>query len=137
MPRKINRLLSKMRLIQDEIKKKREYVDMVRSMFVSIDKADEGKISWETFFHSLHEPNMLAFLSRLELDVLDVAQFFEILSDDGQCLVDMDTFVMGCIKMRGSAKSMDLLGLINKQHKEMHVKSIVFLHIRPLSKQNA
>merc|ERR1711871_198349 len=88
-------------------------------LFESIDRGGNGLISWEDFFESLHQSSMLSFLSKLDLDVLDVAQFFAILSDDGQCRVDLEAFVTGCIKMRGNAKSMDLLGLINQSRKEI------------------
>jgi len=110
--------------INDEIKKKRQYVDSVSTLFKSIDRTGQGEISWEEFYEALHKPPMLAFFSKLELDVMDVAQFFEILSDEGQHLVDLETFITGCIKMRGTAKSMDLLGLVQLQTKEIRSHSL-------------
>merc|ERR1719456_143552 len=41
--------------INDEIKKKRVYVEQVRTLFTSIDRGASGEISWEDFYESLHQ----------------------------------------------------------------------------------
>merc|ERR1712093_578162 len=61
------------------------------------------------------EPEMYALASSMDIDAMDVEQFFNILSADGTQPVDISSFVVGCMKMRGTAKSMDLLGLVYSQ----------------------
>jgi len=39
-------------------------------------------------------------------------QFFNLLSSNGNKPVDLETFVVGCIKLKGAAKSMDLMDLV-------------------------
>jgi len=63
---------------------------------------------------------MIAFASSLELDVTDIAQFYSMLSCRGKYTVDVDTFVNGCIKLKGAARSMDLQGLIALQKRNSH-----------------
>merc|ERR1712232_1201759 len=58
---------------------------------------------------------MVAFCTSLEIDATDVAQFFSILSAGGNRSVDVETFVIGCIKLKGYAKSMDLMDLTIQQ----------------------
>merc|ERR1719265_1268164 len=55
---------------------------------------------------------MHAFAQSLEIDTSDTKQFFCILSDHGKRTVDIETFVVGCIKLKGQAKSMDLMDLV-------------------------
>ena len=45
---------------------------------------------------------MLLFASSLGLDVMDLQSFFDVLSAGGQRAVDVETFVVGCIKMKGA-----------------------------------
>merc|ERR1712232_674926 len=59
----------------------------------------------------LSSEEMVAFCTSLEIDATDVAQFFSILSAGGNRSVDVETFVIGCIKLKGFAKSMDLMDL--------------------------
>merc|ERR1719401_3271473 len=64
---------------------------------------------------------MIAFCSSLDIELLDVDLFFNVLSSNGRRSVDLETFVVGCIKLRGLAKSMDLIELIC-MHKNLQVK---------------
>merc|ERR1712167_419622 len=54
----------------------------------------------------------MAFAESLEIEAGDLQQFFTILSANGSRRVDLETFVIGCIKLRGMAKSMDLMDLL-------------------------
>merc|ERR1712110_791887 len=46
---------------------------------------------------------------------MGLGAFFEVLSAKGSKKVDLDTFVQGCIKLRGSAKSMDMSQVMIQQ----------------------
>lgn len=66
---------------------------------------------------------MLAFAQLLEIDALNVSRFYESLSCGGTRAVDLDSFVVGCIRLKGGAKNMDLMDMnhsVNKILKEMH-----------------
>jgi len=60
---------------------------------------------------------MAALASNLELDVSDMEQFYKILSCSGKYAVDVDTFAVGCLKLKGPARSMDLQELIASQRR--------------------
>merc|ERR1712176_568696 len=55
---------------------------------------------------------MLAFASSLDIDLLDAKHFFAMLSDRGRRPVDIDTFVVGCVKLKGGAKALDVMGMV-------------------------
>ena len=60
----------------------------------------------------MEDPALQAFATSLEIEVNDLEQFFSILSSGGKRQVDLESFVVACIKMRGSARSMDLFDLL-------------------------
>merc|ERR1712050_69807 len=84
-----------------------------------------GDISEDEFCRHLKDPEMVAFASSLEIEVVDVAQFFNIISGNGKYPVDVETFVVGCIKLKGLAKSIDLLGLIHLQKKATRIRDVL------------
>lgn len=73
------------------------------------------EITYYDFVRHMDDPEMLAFTASLELETVDVKQFFNILSACGKRPVDLETFVVGCIKLRGNAKAIDLQDLLAAQ----------------------
>merc|ERR1712146_774902 len=74
---------------------------------------------------NLQDPALLAFAASLDLEVNDLERFFYILSAEGKRRVDLEAFVVGCIKMRGTARSMDLFDLQMTQREEVeHIRTL-------------
>mmetsp|Transcript_67755 Transcript_67755/g.120633 ORF Transcript_67755/g.120633 Transcript_67755/m.120633 type:complete len:128 (+) Transcript_67755:3-386(+) len=112
-------------MIQNELRKKQDHVRKIRAVFKTITHGDQDLINKEDMDKVLQDPKMLAFMSSVEIDSADVEEFFNVLSNDGQDAVDIESFVVGCMKMRGAARSMDLLGLIHQHKDEIeHFKEI-------------
>eukprot|EP00929_Paragymnodinium_shiwhaense_P009355 TRINITY_DN113496_c0_g1_i1.p1 TRINITY_DN113496_c0_g1~~TRINITY_DN113496_c0_g1_i1.p1 ORF type:complete len:605 (-),score=163.33 TRINITY_DN113496_c0_g1_i1:110-1924(-) len=123
-------------VIQEALQKKNMYVDQLKSWFGDIDEDNSGEITYEEFCEKLNDPKSLAFAHTLELELTDLKQFFQMLSEDGDKPVNLEQFVVGCIKLKGPAKSMDLMESIclqrraismveraEKKHKEMELIS--------------
>merc|ERR1712150_35607 len=91
------------------------YIESFKQIFQRFDDDSSNDVDLNEFEKHLSSQEMVAFMSGLGLDPRDVRQFFCVLSQDGQCPVDMETFVIGCLKLQGLAKSMDLIGLANVQ----------------------
>jgi len=100
-------------IIAEEMRRKGEYIRKIKSIFQSIAKEDQKTLTKDDFDMVLQDRSMIAWMSSLEIEPVDVEHFFHILSSAGEHEVDIDTFVVGCMKLRGPARSMDLLGLIN------------------------
>merc|ERR1712160_76935 len=79
---------------------------------MTIDSDNSGSITYDEFIIALEDPSMVSFALEMGIDLPDIKQFFAVLSSNGQRGVDLETFVVGCIKLKGAAKSMDLMDLV-------------------------
>lgn len=104
-------------VIHEKLRMRKEYVKRLTVWFKRMDDGS-GNISFDEFCKRCEDPEMVAFASSLDVEILDVKQFFSALSSRGRHPVDLDTFVVGCIKLKGLAKSMDLLELM-ENHKQV------------------
>ena len=52
--------------------------------------------------------DIAALFNLFELDVLDAISFFRLLDTDRNGGVDVDEFVMGCLRMRGHSNMIDM-----------------------------
>lgn len=113
-------------LIQHELDNKDQYIKMLTEWYDFLTVDNSGAITLEQFEEHLHAPEIVAFAARMEIDVLEVRQFFSVISSHGRRPVDLDTFVVGCIKLKGMAKSMDLMDLIYS-HKRAVYEQVQFM----------
>merc|ERR1712216_171688 len=90
-----------------------------------MEKDSDGRVAVEEFSRHLADKKMKAFAASLDVEPYDVLQFFTALSSSGQSGFDLETFVVGCIKLRGYAKSIDLMHLFMAQEK-IHDDNEVF-----------
>jgi len=102
-------------LIREELKKTGAYVTKAAALFRQIDQNSSGNITEQDFLKYANDAKMAALASSLELDVSDMEQFYNMLSCRGKYAVDVDTFAVGCLKLKGPARSIDLQELIASQ----------------------
>jgi len=102
-------------IVQQQLERKRDYVESIVELFSRIDKDGSNRVTLEAFNAHLRDPQMRAFAESLEIETTDLRQFFDILSSHGKNAVDIDTFVVGCIKLRGNAKSVDMMDMLLTQ----------------------
>jgi hypothetical protein len=100
-------------MVQMAIAHRKAYIENVSDLFRTIDVDRSGELTFAEVLEKTQDPKMVGFAASLEIEVTDVAQFFAMLSEDGLYTVDIGAFVNGCMKLRGSAKSLDLMGLIH------------------------
>lgn len=98
-------------LIDMELEKKEQYISKLQSFFNEIDLDRDGFISYQEFIANGNRRLFQAFAATLDVEITDVNQCFRFLAGGGENLVDIESFVVGCIKMKGMARSMDLLSL--------------------------
>merc|ERR1719469_539520 len=101
-------------VMSDQLSRKHEYMSKVNALFRSIDDDNSGEVTYEEFQGFMGQDEMLAFASSIDIESQDLDQFFCILSSNGERPVDVESFVVGCIKLRGVARAMDMVDcLIN------------------------
>merc|ERR1711924_272350 len=108
----------KQNMVLGEVSRKKAYIQHVEHLFGHMDSDGSGDISLEEFKTQLHSPYLWHFASSLELEVSEMEAFFNLLSQDGTNEVNIETFVVGCMKLRGTARSMDLLCL-SQEHRKL------------------
>jgi len=102
-------------MIYDQLKAKNDYMNQVNSLYDEMDVDDSGEVTRHEFVKYMSDPRMTAFASSLNIESVDLDQFFDVLSCRGVKAVDLETFVDGCIRLRGPARSMDVLDLLMRQ----------------------
>jgi len=76
------------------------------------DSDHSGKISFEEFEQLMNDTRIRNLFELKGLDIKDAQLFFRMLAGvDGDREVDIDTFVAGCMKIKGVAMSVDLLSV--------------------------
>lgn len=98
--------------IQDVLQHKEKYTDAVRKqvsmMFQALGCHDGRVPSFEDVQMNLHLPAVQAYFTLLELDVDDAGMLFALLEADSKPNLEFDDFVQGCLKLKGSARSIDM-----------------------------
>jgi len=104
-------------LMEEELQQKDRYIDELTGFYTGLDTTGTGKVALEGFMSQVDNPEMVKFAMDMEISIIELKQFFTVLSANGRRKVDLESFIVGCIKLRGQAKSMDLWGLYY-EHRE-------------------
>lgn len=99
-------------VVSDQLARKEEYKQKISELYKIMDSDGSGEVSFDEFKRHMGDPLAAAFAESLGLEVTDLEQFFGVLSQHGQKAVDVEAFVVGCIKLRGFAKRMDMIDVM-------------------------
>merc|ERR1711874_121257 len=91
-------------------RKRRDYLLKLHDIFKFADLSGDGTISEEEFDSLMESPEMLQYLQLLGLEVHESVALFELL-DDGDGCVTYEEFVAGASRLKGQARSLDLMSL--------------------------
>merc|ERR1719221_602760 len=97
-------------MIQEKTKATEVYVKQLDRLFTSLDGTGDGTITREEFDAALRQPRVRHWFGALEIDVSDVPKLFLML-DDGDGQISKEEFISGLKKVKGTARSIDLLQL--------------------------
>merc|ERR1712228_751690 len=87
-------------------------MDKLRDLFVEADISGDGNLSLTELEDLLESPMVKAYVSVLELDVHEVQSLFYLL-DDGDGFVTYDEFLNGILRLKGSARSQDVIMMMH------------------------
>lgn len=111
-------------IIAEHMEQKESHMKRLVTLFDSMDRDESGEVSMQEFVKFLKDKRMQAFAGSLEIETDDLEQFFAILSDGGRRSVDLETFVVGNIKLRGMARSMDLVDLLTSHKRAVEHQNV-------------
>ncbi|CAE7948121.1 unnamed protein product, partial [Symbiodinium sp. KB8] len=93
---------------------KEEHLGKIRALFSQFG-AEDGVITFDLFREKIKSPEVRHYFQTLGLDVWDAWSFFKLLDEDAGGVVEIEEFLMGCLRLRGQATAMDVGKIINDQ----------------------
>jgi hypothetical protein len=111
-------------MMQQKAKDKDKFARKLREVFEEADESGDGTVCWEEFQGMLNNPKAKASLSAMELESHEVESLFQLL-DDGDGTVSFDEFLKGVVRLKGQARSQDVLAILHDSRKVLnHVMSM-------------
>lgn len=112
--------------VQAMVANRKMYVDKIQKLFKNIDSQDSGYLTLKEFEEHLAEPAVQAYFATLELDTADAWTLFKLIDCEKANKVDVNEFIDGCMRLKGSAKSIDI-ACIMQENKWMRRKITDFI----------
>lgn len=96
-------------LILEQRRKEGNDVEQLRRLCEEIDSDKSGTITLDEFTNCFQDTKNGTFLASIGLDISDAEVFFHMLSGiTGREEVDIESFVEGCMRLKGNATSIDM-----------------------------
>lgn len=95
-------------LIQEELQAREANLKSLHRLFLEMDTSANGTISLQEFERHVTDERAMAYFQSMKLDVTEVKTLFELLDIDRSGQIDIKEFMVGCDKLRGEAKSLDV-----------------------------
>jgi len=103
-------------VLEEKIAEKSKYIRDLQEIFHTLDQDNSGKVSLAEFSEVLSndEESIKTYFEALDISMETAWQLFRLLDADGSNQVDLAAFVDGCLRLRGTAKSLDIHMLIHE-----------------------
>jgi len=104
-------------MVRNKQKQLNEYTKKIKDLFLAADPDCDGNVTYEEFEIVFSEPDLNIWMSAMDLKTDDLPMLYKLLdceggSSDGR--LQMDELVKGVAHLRGAAKSIDLIILLNE-----------------------
>mmetsp|Transcript_85131 Transcript_85131/g.264489 ORF Transcript_85131/g.264489 Transcript_85131/m.264489 type:complete len:716 (-) Transcript_85131:608-2755(-) len=106
--------LDKDLVIQTQMKRNETFLAEMKRIFEEADADGSGTISWEEFKGYLENDRVKAYLSTQQLDAFDARTLFDILNDGRGTEMSIESFIVGCQRLKGMARSVDLVAVLQE-----------------------
>lgn len=104
-------------VIADELSEQDSYMAQMRDILLEADASKTGTISLEDFQAKLKDERMQSHLLALRLDPSEALGYFSLLDTEGTGIVPVQEFVVGCYRLKGQAKGLDLASVMYENKK--------------------
>jgi len=89
-----------------------KFVERLMKVYERLDTNQDGVISWDEFMPILDDQSIKAALASVEIEPREVETLFRLL-DDGDGQVSVDEFIEGMTRLKGQARAVDLMVVLN------------------------
>jgi len=84
-------------------------MDSIREVFALVDKDNSGNVSLLEVKRALQNPEVNSRLRMIDFPVGELEEIFMLLDTDRSGSISIQSFIKGCMRLKGDAKSKDLL----------------------------
>ncbi|CAJ1385656.1 unnamed protein product, partial [Effrenium voratum] len=102
-------------VLQSILANKQAHIEKIRYLFNEIDAEDTGVITYQMFQNKVGTKEVQTYFESIDLDIWDAWSFFKLLDLDNGGAIEVEEFLMGCLRLRGSARAMDMAKLCHDQ----------------------
>lgn len=102
------------RVLAKEERVKRAELDGLKEIFLLADEDGSGELDIVEFLAALEDEEILWKMRSLDLPIDDAARLFTVIDGEGTRNLTMDEFIEGCTKLKGPARSRDLLAITSQ-----------------------
>jgi len=99
-------------VMQEEMARNTSYLNQIKNLFQKVDGDASNTLTWEELEANLQDENVQTYFSLLQIDVSAAQGLFQLLDVDESGEVDVNEFIMGCMRLKGAAKSIDMATML-------------------------
>mmetsp|Transcript_111151 Transcript_111151/g.196835 ORF Transcript_111151/g.196835 Transcript_111151/m.196835 type:complete len:150 (-) Transcript_111151:44-493(-) len=94
-------------IIQNEKVRIENFCEQMLNIFKELDPNGTGLVDWQTFNRALGREDVRAYLASMDMEPTHIHLIFDLLDEDRSGEIKLDEFVMGMVRLKGGAKSID------------------------------
>jgi len=98
-------------IVQEELLEKETYVEKIKLCFQELDIEHHGCIGLAEFQQAVEDKKVVALINAIGLDITDVQSLFILLDRDQSGSIDIEEFLVGCLRLKGVARTLDIAKL--------------------------
>merc|ERR1719362_7924 len=122
-------------MVRDEVEALNAVVSKLTRIFRAADTDLSGTVDREEFESLLDTPQMITQLHALGIDMSQALTIFRLCDNDCSGTVSYEEFIGGCLRLKGTAKSADMMTLLYQTEKNQKQLHSIRREMRTLSKQ--
>merc|ERR1712012_96615 len=109
------------------MQKKNSYLNQLKDLFHEMDTNESGSITLDEIIACFEKDDRArAYLSVLEINVEEAKGLFNLLDVDDSGEVGIHEFIMGCMRLKGTAKSIDVATMLCETKRMNHKMNTFF-----------
>jgi len=104
-------------MVYAQIEELQQFIRMIQAVFKTSDKDGSGTLSRTEFELLLENEELITYLKAMGIDADEASGLFRYLDEDNSGTVSVDEFVTGFLRLKGTAKAVDMVTLLYESRK--------------------
>eukprot|EP00747_Dinoflagellata_sp_TGD_P225075 gnl/TRDRNA2_/TRDRNA2_98365_c1_seq1.p1 gnl/TRDRNA2_/TRDRNA2_98365_c1~~gnl/TRDRNA2_/TRDRNA2_98365_c1_seq1.p1 ORF type:complete len:350 (+),score=64.96 gnl/TRDRNA2_/TRDRNA2_98365_c1_seq1:43-1050(+) len=104
-------------VIQNEVDTNHRFLGDMRELFYEMNGDQSESVSWEELNRYFDDERVAAYFTAHDLDIADAGFIFKLIDVDESGTVTLDEFCLGCRRLKGPAKCLDVVHLLKDNMK--------------------